>query len=278
MIAVEQRSQRGETIVSGLCEGRVAIVTGAGRGIGREHALMLAAEGAKVVVNDLGGSASGEGTDAGPAQQVVDEIVAAGGEAVANTEDISDWAGAERIVAQAVETFGGLHVLVNNAGVTKDNMLFKMTEEDWDTCVDISLKGSFLMAQAAQKHMVAAKYGKIVNLSSISALGNRGQSNYSAAKAGIQGLTATMAIELGPFNVNVNAVAPGFVQTPMTEATAGRMGITVEEFVNGAAATHPLRRVAQPEDIAAVIAFLASEDARHVTGQTIYVNGGKFTV
>jgi 3-oxoacyl-[acyl-carrier protein] reductase len=162
--------------------------------------------------------------------------------------------------------------------VTRDNLLFKMTEEDWDTCVDVSLKGAFLMTQAAQRHMVPAKRGKVISLSSISALGNRGQSNYSAAKAGVQALTATMAVELGPYNINVNAVAPGFVQTPMTEATAARIGVPAEDFVAAAAEQHPLRRVAQPEDIAAVIAFLASEDARHITGQTIYVNGGRSQV
>ncbi len=248
---------------------RVVLITGAAQGIGAATARRFAAEGARVAVVDLS-EERGAGT--------VEEITSAGGTAIAIGADVSKTDSVNAAISRTVEELGGIHVLVNNAGVTKDNMLFKMTEEDWDTCVDVSLKGSFLMAQAAQKHMVEARYGKIINLSSISALGNRGQSNYSAAKAGIQGLTATMAIELGPFNINVNAVAPGFVQTPMTEATAGRMGITVEEFVNGAAATHPLRRVAQPEDIAAVIAFLASEDARHVTGQTIYVNGGKFTV
>jgi 3-oxoacyl-[acyl-carrier protein] reductase len=253
----------------GRFEERVVLITGAAQGIGAATARRFAAEGARVAVVDLS-EERGKGT--------VEEITEAGGTAIAIGADVSKSDSATAAVERTVEELGGIHVLVNNAGVTRDNMLFKMTEEDWDVCVDISLKGSFLMAQAAQKHMVEARYGKIINTSSIAALGNRGQSNYSAAKAGIQGLTATMAIELGPFNINVNAVAPGFVQTPMTEATAARIGITAEEFVSQAAATHPLRRVAQPEDIAAVIAFLASEDARHVTGQTIYVNGGKFTV
>ncbi|MBA3745224.1 SDR family oxidoreductase [Sporichthya sp.] len=250
-------------------DGKVAIVTGAAQGIGAATALRFASEGATVAVVDITAERGAE---------TVETIIKEGGQAAAFGIDVANAAsvasGVEAIAAQ----FGGVAILVNNAGVTRDNMLFKMTEEDWDLTVDVSLKGAFLMAQAAQKLMVPAKYGKIVSLSSISALGNRGQSNYSAAKAGIQGLTATMALELARYNINVNAVAPGFVQTAMTEAAAVRMGLDPKEFVDAAAAATPILRVAQPEDIAAVIAFLASDDARHVVGQTIYVHGGKWGV
>jgi 3-oxoacyl-[acyl-carrier protein] reductase len=247
----------------------VVIVTGGAQGIGAATAQRFAEEGATLAVVDLTEQRC---------ETTVEKVRSYGGTAIAVGADVSSSASAAAAVERVIAEFGRIDVLVNNAGVTRDNLLFKMTEEDWDTCVDVSLKGTFLMTQAAQRHMVPAKRGKVVNLSSISALGNRGQSNYSAAKAGIQGLTATMAAELGPYNINVNAVAPGFVQTPMTEATAVRIGMPVEEFVAAAAQAHPLRRVAQPEDIAAVIAFLAGEDARHITGQTIYVNGGRSAV
>jgi 3-oxoacyl-[acyl-carrier protein] reductase len=248
---------------------RVVIVTGGAQGIGAATAQRFAEEGASLAVLDLTEQRC---------ETTVEKVRSYGGAAMAVGADVSNSAAVMAAIERIIAEFGKIDVLVNNAGITRDNLLFKMTEEDWDTCVDISLKGTFLMTQAAQKHMVPVKHGKVINLSSISALGNRGQANYSAAKAGIQGLTATMAAELGPYNINVNAVAPGFVQTPMTEATAARIGIPAQDFVAAAAAQHALRRVAQPEDIAAVIAFLASEDARHITGQTIYVNGGRWAV
>ena len=253
----------------GRFDGRVAIVTGAAQGIGAATARRFAVEGATVAVVDI---------DADRCADTVKQIEQDGGKAVAFGIDVSKSAAVSAGVEAIAAEHGQIDILVNNAGVTRDNMLFKMTEEDWDLAVDVSLKGAFLMAQAAQKVMVPAKYGKIVSLSSISALGNRGQSNYSAAKAGIQGLTATMALELARYNINVNAVAPGFVDTAMTRATAARMNLDPQEFVDGAAAGTPIGRVAQPEDIAAVIAFLASDDARHIVGQTIYVHGGKWGV
>jgi 3-oxoacyl-[acyl-carrier protein] reductase len=158
--------------------------------------------------------------------------------------------------------------------VTRDNLLFKMTEQDWDMVMDVHLKGSFLMSRAAQKHMVAAKYGKILNLSSVSALGNRGQANYSAAKMGLQGFTRTLAVELGPFGINVNAVAPGFIVTDMTDATARRVGVEPDQYRKAAAARSPVRRVGYPEDIAAAAAFLCSDEASYITGQTLYIDGG----
>jgi 3-oxoacyl-[acyl-carrier protein] reductase len=165
-------------------------------------------------------------------------------------------------------------VLVNNAGVIRDNLLFKMTDDDWDTVMGVHLRGAFLMSRAAQKHMVAAKYGKILNLSSVSALGNRGQANYSAAKMGIQGFTRTLALELGPFGINVNAIAPGFIVTDMTDDTARRVGVEPEDYRKAAAEVTPVRRVGYPDDIAATAAFLCSDEASYITGQTLYVDGG----
>jgi 3-oxoacyl-[acyl-carrier protein] reductase len=165
-------------------------------------------------------------------------------------------------------------VLINNAGVTRDNMLFKMTDSDWDTVMGVHLKGAFLMTRAVQKYMVEAKFGRVVSLSSVSALGNRGQANYSTAKAGLQGLTKTLAIELGKFGVTANAIAPGFIQTEMTKATAERLGVPFEDFIKGASQTIPVGRVGQPEDIAALVSFLVSEEAGFVSGQVIYAAGG----
>jgi 3-oxoacyl-[acyl-carrier protein] reductase len=245
--------------------GKVTVVTGAAQGIGAATAHRLAAEGASVAVVDL---------TAERAQGVVDEITDKGGVAAAFGADVADQSSVEDMIEAVVERFGRLDILVNNAGITKDNLLFKMSKDDWDAVVSVNLTGVFLCCQAAQKHMVAQRSGKIVNLSSRSALGNRGQVNYAATKAGVQGLTATLALELGPFNINVNAVAPGYVATSMTAATAERVGASAEDHQAAAAANTPLRRVGQPEEIASVIAFLASEDASYVSGQTLYVNGG----
>ncbi len=240
--------------------GKVALVTGGGRGIGAATARLLAAEGAKVAVSDV---------DEGPAKEVAEPL---GGLAIAC--DVSKREAVEAMVSRAVGEFGRLDALITCAGIIRDNLLFKMTDDDWDAVIDTHLKGSFLCARAAQKHMVEQKYGKMVFLSSTSALGNRGQTNYSAAKAGLQGMARTLAIELGPFNINVNAVAPGFVETRMTRAAAERMGVDYEAFKLGAASQIPLQRVGQPEDIASVIGFLCSDESSFVSGQTIYVRGG----
>jgi 3-oxoacyl-[acyl-carrier protein] reductase len=243
-------------------EGRVALVTGGGRGIGAATAEVLARDGAKVVVADL---------DAGPAEEVAAGI---GAGAVGIACDVTDRAQVEAAVQRAVGEHGRLDILVTCAGVVRDNLIFKMTDEDWDLVIDTHLKGTFLCARAAQAVMVPNRYGKMVFLSSTSADGNRGQANYSTAKAGLQGMARTLAIELGRFNVNVNAVAPGFVETRMTMATAQRMGLDYEQFKQAAAQATPLQRVGQPADIANVIAFLCSDESSFVTGQTIYARGG----
>ena len=244
---------------------RVAVVTGAAQGIGQATALRLASEGARVAVVDV---------DAERAAPVVQQIESTGGQAAAFGCDVSAREQVDATVEAVITRFGQVDILVNNAGITRDNLVFKMTDDEWDAVLDVNLKSVFLFTRAVQRHMVEARYGRIVSLSSRSALGNRGQANYAAAKAGIQGLTATLAIELGPFNITVNAVAPGYVATPMTDATARRVGSTPEERQRIAAESTPLRRVAQPEEIASVIAFFASDDAAYVSGQTLYVNGG----
>ena len=244
---------------------RVAIVTGAARGIGAATAKRLAAEGHAVAVLDL---------DEASCAATVDAITAKGGRALAVGVDVARADQVEAAVKRVADELGAPTILVNNAGVIRDNLIFKMTEEDWDTVMSVHLKGSFLMTRAVQAHMTAEKYGRIVNLSSSSAQGNRGQANYSAAKAGLQGFTKTLAIELGRFNVTANAVAPGFIQTDMTKATAERIGVPFDDFIAHSASQIPVQRVGQPEDIAATIAFLTSEEAGFVSGQVIYVAGG----
>jgi 3-oxoacyl-[acyl-carrier protein] reductase len=212
--------------------------------------------------------------DAATCAGTVDAITAGGGRAFAVGADVSQADQVEAAVGKVAAELGPPAVLVNNAGVIRDNLLFKMTENDWDMVLGVHLRGAFLMSRAAQKHMVDQRFGRIVNLSSSSALGNRGQVNYSAAKAGLQGFTKTLAIELGPFGITANAVAPGFIVTDMTAATAARMGVPFDDFQAAAASQIPVRRVGQPEDVAHVIAFLCSEGAGFVSGQVIYVAGG----
>ncbi|MQS15263.1 SDR family oxidoreductase [Streptomyces kaniharaensis] len=244
---------------------RVAVVTGAARGLGAATAVRLAADGYAVAVLDL---------DEAAGKDTVDRITAAGGRAVAIGADVSDAEQVQTAVDRVVAELGAPVVLVNNAGVLRDNLLFKMSESDWDTVMNVHLRGAFLMTRAVQKHMVDAGFGRIVNLSSSSAQGNRGQANYSAAKAGLQGFTKTLAIELGKFGITANAVAPGFIATDMTAATAARVGMDFEDFKRAAASQIPVQRVGLPEDVAHTISFLASEGAGFVSGQVIYVAGG----
>ncbi|MEV0708490.1 3-oxoacyl-ACP reductase FabG [Nocardia aurea] len=242
---------------------RTAVVTGAAQGIGAATAVRLAAEGARVAV-----------LDREPPKDTVEQIVAAGGQATAYVCDVTDRATVREVFATIAQELGGPHILVNNAGITRDDLFFRLSEDDWESVLSVNLTGVFHCTQAAQKYMVAQRYGRIVSLSSRSALGNRGQANYAAAKAGIQGLTATLALELGAYDITVNAVAPGYIATAMTAATAERVGMSADEHRESAAARTPLGRVGRPEEVAAVIAFLTSDDASYVSGQTLYVNGG----
>ena len=244
---------------------RTAIVTGGARGIGASVAKRLSQDGFAVAILDL---------DQNACTPVVAEIEAGGGTALAVGVDVADEQAVETAVARVASELGAPTVLVNNAGITRDNLLFKMTADDWDAVIGVHLRGAFLMSKATQKYMTQAGWGRIVNLSSVSALGNRGQANYAAAKAGLQGFTKTLAIELGKFGVTVNAIAPGFIATEMTANTAKRMGVSFEDFKAAAAKEIPGARVGQPEDIAATVSFFAREDASFVSGQVIYVAGG----
>jgi 3-oxoacyl-[acyl-carrier protein] reductase len=244
---------------------RVAIVTGAGRGIGAAIAHRLAADGMSVGVVDL---------DEQGSRRTAKEITENGGRAIPIGADVADETAAGNAVQQTVAELGPVTVLVNSAGIIRDNLIFRMSTADWDSVMDVHLRGAFLMTRAAQTHMTQAKWGRIVNISSTSALGNRGQANYAAAKAGLIGFTKTLALELGKFGVTANAIAPGFVETEMTAATAARQGLDFEEWKSSIARDIPLGRIGQPEDVAAVASFLCSEDAGYVSGQVIYVSGG----
>ncbi|SOC50346.1 3-oxoacyl-[acyl-carrier protein] reductase [Blastococcus aggregatus] len=247
---------------------KVAIVTGAARGIGAATAQRLAQDGFAVAVLDL---------KAEDCADTVAAIESAGGRAMAVGADVSDAEQVQAAVDRIAAELGPPVVLVNNAGVTRDNLLFKMSDADWDVVMNVHLRGSFLMTRAAQKHMIEAKWGRIVNLSSVSALGNRGQANYSTAKAGLQGFTKTLAIELGKFGVTANAIAPGFIVTDMTRATAERIGEEWEPYVAKRAAAIPVARAGQPEDIAHTVSFFVSEGAGFISGQVIYAAGGPRT-
>jgi 3-oxoacyl-[acyl-carrier protein] reductase len=249
----------------GRLDGRVAFVTGAGRGIGAATALRLAEDGARVALADL---------DTSGCEAVAADIRALGSEALIFECDVANPTVVQNAFDKTAEHFGKLDILVNNAGVLRDNLIFKMSDDDWETVINVHLRGAFNCCRAAQKYMVQQKYGRIVSLSSTSALGNRGQVNYSSAKAGLQGLTRTLAIELGPFGITTNAVAPGFIDTEMTRSTARRQGLDPDEVIANASKTIPVRRVGQPRDVANVICFLVSEEAGYVNGQIIYVAGG----
>jgi len=244
---------------------RVAIVTGAARGIGAATALRLAQDGHDVAVLDL---------DASACEDAVNSIKAIGRNAIAVGADVSDEESVNSAIEKVVKELGTPTILVNNAGVIRDNMLFKMSTSDWETVLKVHLGGAFLMSRAVQRYMTESGFGRIVNLSSTSALGNRGQANYSAAKAGLQGFTKTLAIELGKYGVTVNAVAPGFIVTAMTQATAERMGVGFDDFVNAVAKATPVARVGQPEDIANAVSFFCDERSGYVSGQVLYVAGG----
>ncbi|MFK9090529.1 3-oxoacyl-ACP reductase FabG [Bacillus salipaludis] len=251
--------------MTGRFAGRVAFVTGGSRGIGKGIVELLAQEGAKVAFIDLNEEALSETTS---------ELKEKGYEVYSKVANVVEAEQVESAVKEVYETFGSVDILVNNAGVIRDNMLFKMTDSDWQTVMDVHLKGSFNAARAVQKYMVEQKYGRIINISSTSALGNRGQANYAAAKAGLQGFTKTLAIELGKYGITANSVAPGFIETEMTKETAARIGVPFEQLIHASVAAIPVGRSGKPADIANAVAFFADEKSSFVNGQVIYVAGG----
>lgn len=255
----------GGNRMAGRFEGRVAFVTGGSRGIGKGIVELFAQEGAKVALIDLNEEALSETTS---------ELKEKSYEVFSKVASVTDADQVEAAVKEVYETFGSVDILVNNAGVIRDNLLFKMTDSDWQTVMDVHLKGSFNSARAVQKYMVENKYGRIINISSTSALGNRGQANYAAAKAGLQGFTKTLAIELGRYGITANSVAPGFIETEMTKETAARLGISFEQLIQASVANIPVGRSGKPADIANAVAFFADEKSSYVNGQVIYVAGG----
>ena len=251
--------------MTGRFENRVAFITGGSRGIGKGIAENLAEGGAKIAIIDINEEALQE-VEAEFKEQGIDILTIKAN--VVNPEEV------EGAMAQVVKEFGALDILVNNAGIIRDNLLFKMTDSDWDQVIDVHLKGAFNTTRAAQKYMVQQKYGRIINISSTSALGNIGQANYATVKAGLQGLTKTLAKELGKFGITSNAVAPGFIETDMTKATAARIGVSFEDFLKAGASKIPVGRIGKPSDIANAVAFFADEKSSFVNGQVIYVAGG----
>jgi 3-oxoacyl-[acyl-carrier protein] reductase len=249
----------------GRLDGRIAVVTGAGRGIGAAEAIKMAQEGARIAVLDLSAEAG---------QDTVHAVNDVGSKAIAVACDVSSSKQVGAAFEEVANHFGRIDILVNNAGLLRDNLLFKMSEDDWDKVLDVHLKGSFLCTQAAQKYMIEQEYGKIIMTSSIVALGNKGQVNYSAAKAGLQAMARTLSLELGRFNITVNAIAPGWIETEMTKEAAERVGMSMEDMKERFAKNIPLKRFGRPEDIANVVAFLVSDEASYISGETIYVAGG----
>lgn len=249
-------------------KGKVAFVTGGSRGIGKAIAMLFAKEGANVGIIDVNEAALAEASE---------EFASKGYEVFTKVASVTDFDQVNEAVEEIVNKYGKLDILVNNAGIIRDNMLFKMTDDDWQLVMDVHLKGSFNTARAAQKYMVENKYGRIINISSTSALGNRGQANYSTAKAGLQGFTKTLAIELGKYGITTNSVAPGFIETDMTLATAERIGISFEDLIKHSVSQIPVGRSGKPEDIANAVAFFADEASSFVNGQVLYVSGGPKT-
>ena len=246
-------------------EGRTAFITGGSRGIGRQIVERFASEGANVAIIDVNEEAL---------KLAEAELAEKGYSVYVKVASVTERGQIEQAMKDVFEKFGSIDILVNNAGVIRDNMLFKMTDEDWLTVMDVHLKGAFYATRAAQQYMTKKSYGRIINISSTSALGNRGQANYATAKAGLQGFTKTLAIELGKFGITANAVAPGFIETDMTKATAERIGIPFDDLIKASVSNIPVGRSGKPEDIANAVAFFADERSSFVSGQVLYVAGG----